>query len=136
MYKTSFALASLLAFADAIVLKSGCGPTCCGGDDDEPTEEEQQVIDDLVEELIDEPMPIPGDGMGEPCATMTDEFFSENGFTSDQLIDADLAIEKINFQYMNDLWSRQQANHWFNWLGAADTDDDDVVTFDDMVAIC
>ena len=127
MYKTSFALASLLAFTDALVLKSKCGPCCDGGDDDEPNDETQEVIDEYVDELdidvegddIEENID-GGEGTGEPCATQADAFFVDNGFTYDQLIDADLAIEKINFQYMNDLWSRQEANHWFNWLGQAD----------------
>ena len=132
MYKTSFALASLLAFADALYLKSSCGPCCDGGDDDDVNEETQEVIDDFEEELHIDPIVVEpediytegglvgGEGMGEPCATEVDAFFEDNGFTHDQLIDADLAIEKINFQYMNDLWSRQEANHWFNWLGQAD----------------
>ena len=127
MYKTSFALASLLAFADALVLKSKCGPCCDGGDDDEPNEETQEVIDEYVDELdIDveggdfEEEELIGGNTGEPCSTQANAFFVDNGFTYDQLIDADLAIEKINFQYMNDLWSRQEANHWFNWLGQAD----------------
>ena len=143
MYKTSFALASLLAFADALYLKSSCGPCCDGGDDDEPNEETQEVIDEFVEELdievegglIEEDI-IGGEGMGEPCSVQADKFFDENGLTYDQLVDADLAIEKINFQYMNDLWSRQEANHWFNWLGKADQDDDDIITFDDLVDVC
>ena len=131
MYKTSFALASLLAFADALYLKSSCGPCCDGGDDDEINEETQEVIDDFEEELDIDPIVEPediytegglvgGEGMGEPCATEVDAFFEDNGFIRDQLVDADLAIEKINFQYMNDNWSRQESNHWFNWLGQAD----------------
>ena len=77
-----------------------------------------------------------GEGMGEPCSVQADKFFTETGLMTNAIVDADQAIEKINFQYMNDLWSRQQANHWFNWLGKADTDDDDMVTFDEMVEAC
>ena len=80
MYKTSFALATLLAFADALYLKSKCGPCCDGGDDDEPNEETQELIDDFEEELDIDPIVEPddiytegeivgGEGMGEPCAT-------------------------------------------------------------------
>ena len=37
---------------------------------------------------------------------------------------------------MNDNYSRQKANHWFNLLGRADSDNDNQVTFDDVVAVC
>ena len=142
MYKTSFALASVFAMAEALYLQE-CGNTCCNdGGDDEVNEETQEVIDDFIEdidnefELVEEEGT---DGMGEPCAVGAHDLFNEFGWTMDQEVTADLAVEKINYMYMNDLWSRQQSNHWFNWLGAADDFDglsDDVVTMDDMVAVC
>ena len=139
MYKTSIALASLLAFADALYLQSSCGPTCCdGGDGGEPNEETQELIDNFIDELD-----IDGDNAAEEgsddedfCAARVDELFLAKGLTHDQSVSADQAIQLINYEYMNDNYSRQKANHWFNLLGRADSDNDNQVTFDDVVAVC
>ena len=141
MYKTSFTLASVLALADALYLKQCCD-TCCNDGDDDVSDETQDLIDEIVDNdfivpPLDDGELVGGEGTGEPCATMAQyDFLEPTGLTADQVITADEAIAKINFQYMNDYWSRQEAKHWFNWLGAADEDDDDMVTYDDMVRVC
>ena len=88
MYKTSFALASVLALADALYLNECCN-NCCndGGNDDEINEETQEVIDSLIKGVDfegDGPELITStSGMGEPCASMAKDLFDEFGWTMD-----------------------------------------------------
>ena len=54
MYKTSLALASVLALADALHLNTSCNPCCDGGHGEEIDDETLEVIGETVEELIDD----------------------------------------------------------------------------------
>ena len=54
MYKTSFALASVLALADALHLNTSCNPCCDGGHGEEIDDETLEVIGETVEELIED----------------------------------------------------------------------------------
>ena len=131
MYKTSFALASMLALADALHLKTSCNPCCDGGNDEEEVNEEtQEVIDDLTEELIPEDDVTFNDSIESFCSTEVSWFMEVTGLGGLDVITPEDATEKINDRFFNDLWSSQEASHWFNWLSAAN------FSRVDMEAVC
>ena len=140
MYKTSFALATLLAFADALYLGSSCCPTTCcdGGDGDEPNKDTQELIDNIIDDQN-----LGGDGETEEgagdedlCTTIVDQLFSRKGFTRDQSVSSEQVLQLINYEWMNNFYSRQKCNHWFELMDRADADNDNQCTFDEVVAVC
>merc|ERR1712045_388005 len=54
MYKTSLALASVLALADALHLNTSCNPCCDGGHGEEIDDGTLEVIGETVKELVDD----------------------------------------------------------------------------------
>ena len=133
MYKTSFALASVLALADALHLKTSCNPCCDGDHDEEVNEETQLVIDEFVEELIpeddeadDEPEElVPEDDEADdelvdsPCATLVTEIW-EHCLGNKDAVTLDDVSQAIDTGFAEGGLSTQEAVHWFNQLSAAD----------------
>ena len=92
MYKISFALASVLALADALHLKTSCNPCCDGGHDQELDDETLEVIGDVVVELTTEDDEADDASVDPACANRAAELMSISGW--DQL-------EVLTFDKMN-----------------------------------
>ena len=119
MYKTSFALASVLALADALHLKTSCNPCCDGDHDEEVNEETQEVIDEFVEELIPEDDEADDEPVDSPCATLVTEIW-EHCLGNKDAVTLDDVSQAIDTGFAEGGLSTQEAVHWFNQLSAAD----------------
>ena len=124
MYKSSFALACVLAMADAIYLNQCCN-ICAGGDDEKPEEKPDEQPDEQLDLKLEE-LPefmleeLPEFSLGaapeEPesaCYTESEKFFEKIGLSE---INSQIFEAKVDYLYTNNEMSIREANFWYSWF--------------------
>ena len=132
MYKTSLALASVLALADALHLNTSCNPCCDGGHGEEIDDGTLEVIGETVKELVDEE----DETEDYDCRDLTAGIMAITEWDQLEVLTFDKINEDFDQWFASNDISIQEAGHWYKMLTWADKDGDNKINENDIEAIC